>query len=70
MADVKRVKDALAELQSRELSIIRLSEPLSSADPAKRSSDASDELENPSPSTLAADLEHYKAGLMRCALAS
>jgi len=60
-------KDAqaeLSELQRRELSIIRLSEPFSvynAPNVPKRSSDvSSDALENPSPAGLAADLSHYK----------
>ncbi|MCJ1381986.1 hypothetical protein MMC17_005098 [Xylographa soralifera] len=55
---------ALSELQSQELSIIRLSEPISAAnapDAPKRTSDvSSDAFENPSPASLAADLGHYK----------
>ena len=58
---------ALSELQSQELSIIRLSEPISlasSQDAPKRSSDASAEAaEGTSPSMLAADLAHYEVGL-------
>ncbi|MCJ1397617.1 hypothetical protein MMC11_000813 [Xylographa trunciseda] len=54
----------LSELQSQELSIIRLSEPISVAnapDAPKRTSDvSSDAFENPSPASLAADLGHYK----------
>ncbi|MCJ1285406.1 hypothetical protein MMC26_004746 [Xylographa opegraphella] len=54
----------LSELQSRELSIIRLSEPISAAyapGAPKRTSDvSSDAFENPSPASLAADLGHYK----------
>ncbi|MCJ1315954.1 hypothetical protein MMC15_001274 [Xylographa vitiligo] len=54
----------LSELQSQELSIIRLSEPISAAnapDAPKRTSDvSSDAFENPSPASLAADLGHYK----------
>ena len=55
---------SLAKLRSEELSIIRLSEPISTPDSAsapKRSSDASaDAFENPTPASLAADLAHYK----------
>ncbi|MCJ1421231.1 hypothetical protein MMC32_007593 [Xylographa parallela] len=55
---------ALSELQSQELSIIRLSEPISAAnapDAPKRTSDvSSDAFEDPSPASLAADLGHYK----------
>ena len=55
---------ALSELQSQELSIIRLSEPISATnapDAPKRTSDvSSDAFENPSPASLAADLGHYK----------
>ncbi|MCJ1393473.1 hypothetical protein MMC18_006348 [Xylographa bjoerkii] len=54
----------LSELQNQELSIIRLSEPISAAnapDAPKRTSDvSSDAFENPSPASLAADLGHYK----------
>lgn len=56
--------EALANLQTQELSIIRLSEPILAThtpDPAKRTSDVSaDAFENPSPASLAADLSHYK----------
>ena len=53
---------ALAELQNHQLSIIRLSEPISATNTTKRSSDVSaDTFENPSPASLAADLTHYKA---------
>ena len=58
----------LRTLQSQDLSIIRLSEPLAlpqtqSSPAQKRSSDVSvctDLFENPSPASLAADLSHYK----------
>jgi len=54
----------LSELQSQELSIIRLSEPISASnapDVPKRTSDvSSDAFENPSPASLATDLSHYK----------
>ncbi|MCJ1301149.1 hypothetical protein MMC08_003948 [Hypocenomyce scalaris] len=55
---------ALSNLQNQELSIIRLSEPISATHApitAKRSSDVStDAFENPSPASLDADLGHYK----------
>ena len=55
---------SLAENQIQELSIIKLSEPISAAqapDAAKRASDVStDAFENPSPTSLEADLGHYK----------
>jgi hypothetical protein len=56
----------LSELQdSHELSIIKLSEPISAEPPdtaATRSSDASADAsqKNPSPATLETDLTHYK----------
>lgn len=57
----------LEKQQVQELSIIRLGEPVQLAaekDAAKRSSDASAEaLENPTPSSLATDLTHYKVRL-------
>ena len=59
----EEVLSGLSELQSQELSIIRLSEPIavSNADAPKRTSDvSSDAFENPSPASLAADLSHYK----------
>ena len=58
------VLTALGDLQAQELSIIRLSEPISATtapDVAKRASDVSaDAFENPSPANLEADLGHYK----------
>ena len=60
----ERTAAILTDLQSQELSIIRLSEPILAANEKnslKRNSDASaDALENPSPSSLATDLTHYK----------
>ena len=58
----------LRALQSRDLSIIRLSEPLAipqtqPLSAQKRSSDVSvstESFDNPSPASLAADLSHYK----------
>ena len=53
----------LSTLSAHELSIIRISEPLSAnaIDAHKRSSDASaDAFDNPTPASLAADLAHYK----------
>ncbi len=63
-ADVQKV---LAELrQPQELSIIKLSEPLLAelaAGEGKRQSDVSaDAYENATPSSLEADLSHYKVG--------
>ena len=63
VADYEETVDKLTEVQNRELSIIRLSEPILAAAPSvpKRSSDAStDGAENPSPASLAADLSHYR----------
>ena len=58
------IQRSLAQLQSDELSIIRLAEPISSAsacDASKRGSDASaDAFDNPTPASLAADLTNYK----------
>ena len=55
---------ALSDIQGQELSIIRLSEPISlsnSVNSLKRGSDASNStFENQSPASLAADLAHYK----------
>ncbi|MCJ1473476.1 hypothetical protein MMC13_002127 [Lambiella insularis] len=55
---------AVQDLQSQELSIIRLSEPISVSNTPgapKRTSDiSSDAFEDPSPTSLAADLGHYK----------
>jgi hypothetical protein len=63
----EEVLSKFSELQeSHELSIIKISEPISVANDAtgNRSSDISaDALENPSPATLEADLTHYKVGL-------
>jgi hypothetical protein len=59
------VLDALLNAQnSHELSIIKLSEPISGAlkqHGAERTSDVSEEVfENPTPASLEADLAHYK----------
>ena len=63
--------DALAQLQKlddpkTELAILKISEPIvasSSQSPEKRSSDVStDAFDNPTPSSLEADLMHYKVG--------
>ena len=62
MADPLRLENAIQGLrafQDTPLSIVRLSEPISAAPTAKRSSDAST-LDNPSPVSLEADLSHYK----------
>ncbi|MCJ1293612.1 hypothetical protein MMC34_005167 [Xylographa carneopallida] len=60
----KEITYTLSELQNQELSIIRLSESISAAntpDAPKRTSDvSSDAFEDPSPASLAADLDHYK----------
>ncbi|MCJ1230483.1 hypothetical protein MMC12_007157 [Toensbergia leucococca] len=55
----------LSALQNQDLSIIRLSEPISASNPAstpaKRSSDVSTSaFDNPTPASLEADLSHYK----------
>lgn len=66
-----KMATSLAELQSQELSIIRLSEPISASNaPHERTSDvsASDAFDNPSPASLAADLSHYKACVDNAAL--
>ena len=58
------ILEDLAALQSRPLSILKLSEPITSAptDPRPRSSDASTAsiTDAPTPSSLAADLSHYR----------
>jgi hypothetical protein len=64
----------LAELQSHQekhpLSILKLAEPIitstqNALSPSKRSSDVSNsEIENPTPTTLEADLLHYKVVLV------
>ncbi|KFZ19107.1 hypothetical protein V501_00822 [Pseudogymnoascus sp. VKM F-4519 (FW-2642)] len=55
---------ALKELQTEELSIIKISKPISTAslqDTAGRTSDASqDAFESPTPTSLQDDLSHYK----------
>jgi len=70
--DSEEVLAELSELRRQELSIIRLSEPISAAnapDVPKRTSDvSSDAFENPSPASLAADLSHYKVYLMMLAV--
>ncbi len=63
--DHAEVLGTLLELQtSQELSIVKLSEPISATHlpgGEKRSSDVSaDALEHPSPASLEADLGHYK----------
>jgi hypothetical protein len=53
---------ALKELQTQELSIIRISKPISTAslqDTAVRTSDVSQD-ESPTPTSLQDDLSHYK----------
>jgi len=64
MQDMSDVQQALAKLQKYELSILRLSEPITAPhtkDASKRSSEVSqDGLDNPSPAQLASDLSHYK----------
>ena len=64
----KEITYTLSELQNQELSIIRLSESISAAntpDAPKRTSDvSSDAFEDPSPASLAADLDHYKVCLL------
>lgn len=56
----------LRDLQTRELSIIKISKPISTArfqDSDVRQSDISqDALESPTPTSLQADLSHYKVG--------
>lgn len=57
---------ALAGLQqAHELSIIHISEQISSSTQASnpRTSDVSDAFENPTPQSLASDLAHYKVSL-------
>ena len=55
---------ALKELQTQELSIIKISRPISTVslqDTAVRTSDASqDAFESPTPTSLQDDLSHYK----------
>lgn len=61
------VLQSLDSLQSNEISIISISEPISTAiqqvqEPGKRTSDVSqDAFEAPTPSSLEIDLSHYKA---------
>lgn len=59
----EEVLGALHDLQSRDVSIIKLSEPISSSatqESHQRTSDASNtSLEGPSPASLEADLAHY-----------
>ena len=66
----ENILTTLTDLQSRKLSIIRLSEPISSSaaqtadHPKNRTSNTStDNFETHSPAGLAADLNHYK---VRC----
>ena len=60
--DASKTLQALAELQKRPLSIIRLSEPLTSVTQSStRSSDVSNSaIDHPTPASLEADLSHYK----------
>jgi hypothetical protein len=54
---------ALDETKNKELSIIKISEPISTAinqAAGTRTSDVSDAFECPTPSSLEADLSHYK----------
>lgn len=65
MADVYGdTLSALKELQTEELSIIKISKPISTAslqDTTVRTSDASqDAFESPTPTSLQDDLSHYK----------
>jgi chromosome segregation ATPase len=68
LPDATRVLAKLESLQAREISILKLSEPISSAlahlDPASttvRTSDVSNSsLEAPTPASLEADLAHYR----------
>lgn len=59
-----KVLQSLEDLQSREISIVKLSEPISSSvpqDARQRTSDASNaSLDAPTPASLRADLAHYK----------
>jgi hypothetical protein len=53
--------NALTTLQPQNLSIIRLSEPISASQTSTRTSNVSNSaFENPSPASLEADLSHYK----------
>ncbi|KAH0565511.1 hypothetical protein GP486_001085 [Trichoglossum hirsutum] len=63
--DAEEVLSKLSELQdSHELSIIKISEPISAANdaPGNRSSDISADaaIDSPTPATLEADLTHYR----------
>ncbi|KAL6713516.1 hypothetical protein ACLMJK_008981 [Lecanora helva] len=64
MADsqhVENVIQGLRALQQEQLSIIKLSEPISASTASNRTSDVSaSALDNPSPASLEADLIHYK----------
>ena len=64
MADaqyVQNVLQGLRALQNESLSIIKLGEPISGSATSHRTSDASTSaFEDPSPSSLEADLVHYK----------
>ena len=65
--DATKILSQLKTLQKQELSIIRLSEPISVSNapniPNRESDVSADAFENPSPAGLANDLEHYK---VRC----
>ena len=59
--NVSEVITSLNALQEQPLSIIRLSEPISTPQSSTRISDASNPaLDNPTPASLEADLSHYK----------
>ena len=63
MADRQRVENVvqgLRAMQEPSLSIIRLSEPISTVPTSHRTSDVSSAFDNPSPASLEADLTHYK----------
>ena len=64
MADsqnVQNVIQGLRALQGKQLSIIKLSEPINASGTSSRTSDVStSSFENPSPASLEADLIHYK----------
>jgi hypothetical protein len=65
---------ALQSSQIQELSIIKISEPIASAiqqASGTRTSDVSrDAFESPSPSSLEADLSHYKVSILSVAIGS
>ena len=59
--EVQNIIQGLRALQEEPLSIIRLSEPISTSATSHRTSDASEAaFDNPSPASLEADLTHYK----------